>query len=551
MSDLLTMTGISKRFGATQALADVSLSVPAGRVLALIGENGAGKSTLMKVLSGAHGPDSGSMLLAGRPYAPSGPHGARLAGVSMIYQELNLAPDLSVEDNIMLGQEARRVGSSRLSRWLGPFIPVDRAAQRVRVRQALDLLGHPHLRSETRVGDLPIAVQQLVEIARALVSESKVIVFDEPTSSLTRQDVDHLFAVIRKLRDSGLGIVYISHFLEEIRQVCDCYSVLRDGRSVGQGELAGTTDTQIVSLMVGRGVADLFPTVAHTPGAVVLSLEGLTGERSPRDVTLKLRRGEILGLAGLIGAGRTETLRCLFGLDPVTNGEVLIASNRTDLGNREGSTWKAHPTLKTGAAITVVADAASVGLGAGSVRHERARELSRSTRGRIRAGLGLVSEDRKTEGLAQTRDIADNMTYSRLEPYSRGGILDLARRREEVVRWMKRLQVKANSPEQTIGQLSGGNQQKVAIARVLHQQADILLLDEPTRGIDVGTKAEIYRLMGELAAEGKAIIFVSSYLTELLAVCDRVGVMARGQLKEIRPASDWTEESIMSLAVSI
>ena len=182
MSDLLTMTGISKRFGATQALADVSLSVPAGRVLALIGENGAGKSTLMKVLSGAHGPDSGSMLLAGRPYAPSGPHGARLAGVSMIYQELNLAPDLSVEDNIMLGQEARRVGSSRLSRWLGPFIPVDRAAQRVRVRQALDLLGHPHLRSETRVGDLPIAVQQLVEIARALVSESKVIVFDEPTN---------------------------------------------------------------------------------------------------------------------------------------------------------------------------------------------------------------------------------------------------------------------------------------------------------------------------------------------------------------------------------
>ena len=198
-----------------------------------------------------------------------------------------------------------------------------------------------------------------------------------------------------------------------------------------------------------------------------------------------------------------------------------------------------------------MADAASVGLGAGSVRHERTRELSRSTRGRIRAGLGLVSEDRKTEGLAQTRDIADNMTYSRLEPYSRGGILDLARRREEVVRWMKRLQVKANSPEQTIGQLSGGNQQKVAIARVLHQQADILLLDEPTRGIDVGTKAEIYRLMGELAAEGKAIIFVSSYLTELLAVCDRVGVMARGQLKEIRPASDWTEESIMSLAVSI
>ena len=541
MSHLLTMTDISKRFGATQALADVSLSVPAGRVLALIGENGAGKSTLMKVLSGAHRPDSGRMLLAGKPYAPSGPHDARLAGVSMIYQELNLAPDLSVEDNIMLGQEARRVDASRLSYWLGPFVPLDRAAQRVRVKQALDLLGHPHLKPETRVGDLPIAVQQLVEIARALVSESKVIVFDEPTSSLTRQDVEHLFAVIRKLRDAGLGIVYISHFLEEIRQVCDCYSVLRDGRSVGQGELAGTTDTQIVSLMVGRGVADLFPTVAHTPGEVLLSLKGLSGARSPQNVTLELRRGEILGLAGLIGAGRTETLRCLFGLDAVTSGDVRIASNRADLENQVG--------LKSKAPLTLALSPQGRGEGTRGLPHSAI--LPRSTRGRIRAGLGLVSEDRKTEGLAQTRTIADNMTYSRLAPYSRGGVLNLARRREEVIRWMERLQVKAHSPEQTIGQLSGGNQQKVAIARVLHQQADILLLDEPTRGIDVGTKAEIYRLMGELAAEGKAIIFVSSYLTELLAVCDRVGVMARGQLKEIRPASDWTEESIMSLAVSI
>jgi ribose transport system ATP-binding protein len=487
------MTGISKRFGATQALAEVSLSVPAGRVLALIGENGAGKSTLMKVLSGAHAQDSGSMLLAGQSYAPTGPHDARLAGVSMIYQELNLAPDLSVEDNIMLGQECR---------WRGLL---DRRTQRDKVRKALQTLGHPDLSLETPVGRLSIAQQQLVEIARALAADSKVIVFDEPTSSLTRQDVDHLFAVIHKLRDAGLGIVYISHFLEEIRQVCDCYSVLRDGRSVGQGELNGTTDTQIVSLMVGRGVSDLFPTVPHSPGEVLLSLKGLSGERSPQDVTFELRRGEILGLAGLIGAGRTETLRCLFGLDSVSRGEVKVAQ------------------------LT----------------------LPHSTRGCIRAGLGLVSEDRKTEGLAQTRTIADNMTYSLLTPYSRWGCLNLSRRREEVVRWMQRLQVKANSPEQSIGELSGGNQQKVAIARVLHQQADVLLLDEPTRGIDVGTKSEIYRLMGELAADGKAIIFVSSYLTELLAVCDRVGVMARGRLREIRPAADWTEEGVMGVAVSV
>ena len=497
MSDLLSMSGISKRFGATQALDDVSLVVPAGRVLALIGENGAGKSTLMKIISGAHAPDSGTMQLAGAPYAPNGPHEARLAGVSMIYQELNLARDLSVEDNIMLGQECRSFGRAG-------FAILDRNAQREKVHAALKLLGHPDLRPETPVGELSIAVQQLVEIARALVADSKVIVFDEPTSSLTKQDVENLFAVIRKLREKGLGIVYISHFLEEIRQVCDCYAVLRDGRSVGVGELHGTTDAQIVSLMVGRNVSDLFPTVPHAPGEVLLKIDQLSGERSPLGVSLEIRRGEILGLSGLIGAGRTELARCLFGLDPVTNGTVTVAN------------------------LTPAA----------------------TTSARIAAGLGLVSEDRKTEGLAQTRSIADNMTYSRLRPYTRFGWLDLNRRREAVIRWMSRLQVKASSSEQTIGELSGGNQQKIAIARVLHQQADILLLDEPTRGIDVGTKSEIYRLMGELAAEGKAIIFISSYLTELMAVCDRIGVMSRGQLREVRAAADWTEEAIMSVAVT-
>ena len=489
---LLTMSNISKRFGATQALQDVSLSVRAGQVLALIGENGAGKSTLMKVLSGAHPPDSGQMQLKGQPYAPTGPHDARLAGVGMIYQELNLAPDLSVEDNIMLGQEPH---------WLGLR---NRRQQREQVRRVLDLLGHPDLRPETPVRELSIAVQQLVEIARALASDSQVIVFDEPTSSLTKQDVEHLFAVIRKLRDAKYGIIYISHFLEEIRQVCDGYAVLRDGRSVGQGELTNATDADIVSLMVGRGVSDLFPTVPHSAGKSLLSLSDLSGQRSPKSVSFELKRGEIVGLAGLIGAGRTELLRCLFALDPVKNGTVKVAE----------------------------------------------LPIRANIQARMKAGLGLVSEDRKIEGLAQSRSIADNLTYSRLQPYSLGGWLRLGRRRSEVVRWMNRLQVKARSPEQTIGELSGGNQQKVAIARVLHQQADVLLLDEPTRGIDVGTKAEIYRLMGELAAEGKAVLFVSSYLTELLAVCDRIGVMSGGQIREIRPAKNWTEESIMSVAVA-
>ncbi|HLQ44165.1 MAG TPA: sugar ABC transporter ATP-binding protein, partial [Planctomycetaceae bacterium] len=410
----------------------------------MIGENGAGKSTLMKVLSGAHAPDAGEMTIAGKPYAPSGPHDARVAGVSMIYQELNLAPDLSVEDNIMLGQECRRLGV------------LDRNTQRIKVRQALNLLGHPDLRPETTVRELPIALQQLVEIARALASDSKVIVFDEPTSSLTRDDVEHLFAVIRRLKEAGLGIVYISHFLEEIRQVCDCYAVLRDGHSVGSGELSNTTDSEIVSRMVGRSVSELFPSVPHTPGEVLLRVSGLSGEENPTDVSFELRRGEILGFAGLIGAGRTELLRCLFGLDPIARG-AGVRSSKFKIGGveRDRVTSVAPPILNF---------------------EDLTPDRNPTPRNRIRAGFGLVSEDRKTEGLAQTRSIADNITYSRLQPYSRFGWLNLSRRRAKVSDWMTRLHVKAASPEQTVGKLSGGNQQKVAIARVLHQEADILLL---------------------------------------------------------------------------
>jgi ribose transport system ATP-binding protein len=313
-----------------------------------------------------------------------------------------------------------------------------------------------------------------------------------------------LFRVIDTVKASGIAIVYISHFLEELRRVADPFVVLRDGQSVGSGRLSEISENQIVSLMVGRSVDELFPSVQHEPGEVLLSIEQLTGvPLTPRDVNLELRRGEILGLFGLVGAGRTELLRLLMALDPVRSGQVRLASN--------------YP--------------------------------GGSTRSRIRAGLALVSEDRKGEGLAQNRSIADNATLSRLSPYSRWGWLNLRKRRRAVDDWMQRLQVRARSQDQFVSQLSGGNQQKVAIARALHQDADVILLDEPTRGIDVGTKSEIYRLMGELAASGKAILFVSSYLPELLNVCDRIGVMARGRLREVRPASEWTEHSIMELAI--
>ena len=486
------MSNISKRFGATQALADVSLEAFRGQVVALIGENGAGKSTLMKVLSGAHAPDSGTMTIAGNPFNPAGPNDARQAGVAIVYQELNLAPELSVEDNIMLGME------------LSNFGLLQRKAQRAKVKEALTLLGHPDLTPDRKVSTLSIGAQQLVEIARALVSEANVVIFDEPTSSLPRQDVERLFDILARLRDQGIAIIYISHFLEEIREVADRFVVLRDGQPAGSGKLTDTSDDAIVSLMVGRSVDTLFPKVPHTIGEIAVEVNSLSGHKLPTEVSFNVHRGEIFGLFGLVGAGRTETLRHMFGLDQAKAGSIMVG----------GSTGPARPAA------------------------------------RMRAGLGIVSEDRKGEGLAQNLSIADNLSLSHLSPYSAFGLLNLRKRSQAMQEWMQRLAVKAKHADQPISALSGGNQQKVAIARVLHQDADVLLLDEPTRGIDVATKADIYRLIGELALSGKAVIFVSSYLPELTAICDTIGVMSRGKLREVKPTAQWSENEILSVAVT-
>lgn len=490
---LLEIKNISKRFGPTRALTNVCLDVDAGEVLALIGENGAGKSTLLKVLSGAHRPDSGHMQLDGQAFRPSGPYDARMSGVAMIYQELNLAPDLSVEDNILLGQAGSGGGL------------LFRRSQREKVLRALHAVGLDHLSPKAIVGSQSVATQQLIEIARALASDARMILFDEPTSSLPQKDVQRLFEIILRLKASGIGVVYISHFLEEVREIADRYAVLRDGENVGRGQLSDVNDDEIVSLMVGRDVNDLFPTVPHEPGEPLISAEKLCGERAPRQATFALRAGEIFGVAGLVGAGRTELLRCIFGLDPTLSGEL----------RRQG------------------------------------QRLPNSIRARMRAGFGLLSEDRKNEGLAQDLSITENITISNLSTYSKLGILNLKRRDRAASALMRKVEVKAHSASQVVSELSGGNQQKVAIARILHQQSQILLMDEPTKGIDVGTKAEIYRMMGDLAAEGKTVLFVSSYLPELLAVCDRIGVMARGELREIRDARNWTEEDIMQCAIAI
>jgi ribose transport system ATP-binding protein len=488
---LLEMRGVSKSFGASRALEDVSLCLDAGEVHALIGENGAGKSTLMKILSGAYRPDAGAMHFAGARYAPRGPREARAHGVAMIYQELTLAPHLSVEANVMLGQERVVAGLVR------------RREHRRLVSEALRLLDHPDIRPEAVAGTLSVGAQQLVEVARALVADARLIVFDEPTSSLTEHDARRLFEVIDRLRAKGLAIVYISHFLEEVRRVAQRYTVLRDGRAVAGGPMAGVELSAIIAQMVGRDLTELFPHVPHEPGEPVLELAGLSRKTLPRRADLTVRRGEILGIAGLVGAGRTELLRAIFGLDAVRSGSVTV---------------KGVPS--PGA----------------------------TPRRRIHEGVGFLSEDRKGEGLALGRSIEDNLTYSSLSPYALWGWLNLRRRRAEAARWMGELRVKAVGPGQGIRELSGGNQQKVALARLLHQRADVLLLDEPTRGIDVGSKAEIYRLIGELAAEGKAIVMVSSYLPELFGICDRIAVMTRGVLSEARPVSAWTEHRVMEVA---
>jgi ribose transport system ATP-binding protein len=487
----LEMRDVAKSFGATRALDGVSLTLASGEVRALIGENGAGKSTLMKVLSGAVRPDSGSMTLGGQPYAPRNPREARTRGVAMIYQELALAPHLTVEANVMLGQERVRRGI------------IDRREHRRLVRDALALLEHPDIHPDAKVCDLGVGAQQLVEVARALLSEARVIVFDEPTSTLSERDAERLFAIVDRLRRRGLGIIYISHFLEEVRRVAHTYTVLRDGRAVASGELAGTQMNSIIAQMVGRNLEELFPHVPHVQGEPILELDNLRSSKRASPARLVLHRGEILGIAGLVGAGRTTLLRAIFGLRPVVEGKVRV------------------------------------GQFVGGYAPPRAR---------IAQGVGFSSEDRKGEGLALGRSIADNVTYSALARHARWGWLKLKGRRAQVAAWMSRLRIAAVGPDQPAGALSGGNQQKVALARLLHQEADVLLLDEPTRGIDVGSKAEIYRLIGELAAAGKAILVVSSYLPELFGICDRIAVMSRGAICDARPVTSWTEHEVMEFA---
>ncbi|MCC6415046.1 MAG: sugar ABC transporter ATP-binding protein [Opitutaceae bacterium] len=475
-SPRLILTDIAKSYGATRALDGVSVEVGVGEVHALIGENGAGKSTLMKVLSGVVQPDSGSMELEGAPYRPSDTLDARARGVAMIHQELSLAPHLNVWENIGLGGLPSRMG------WL------NRGEARRRAKTALARLAHEHLNLERPVAEFSIAEQQIIEIARALLSKPRVLIMDEPTSSLTQADTRKLFEVIHQLRAEGVSIIYISHFLEEVKAVADRYTVLKDGCTVGGGSMAEAQQRDIVRMMVGREVTDLYPQRAPRIGQPVLELAGNGGP-------LTVRAGEILGVAGLIGAGRTRLLRENFG---------LVSSARMDGANPRRS-W--------------------------------------------RAGIGFLSEDRKEEGLMLPLSLAENTTLTKYAALSRFGWLPPAKIEAATQPWIELMGIKTTGPRQAVGALSGGNQQKVAMARLLEHPAQVLLLDEPTRGIDVGSKAQIYQLIAKLAEEGKAVVLVSSYLPELFGLCDRIAVMRRGAIVDCRDTKAWSEHDLMLAAV--
>ena len=499
MSALLEIHDVAKRFGATTALDGVDLTLQAGEVHALIGENGAGKTTLMNILAGAVRPDRGAMQVDGRPYAPAGPGDARRRGLALIHQELCLCPHLSAAENMLLGLEPARAG------W------VDGSAARRRALTLLEHFGRPTLDPDDRVADLPLAAQQVVEICRALAADARIVLMDEPTSSLQREDVDRLFALIRQLAARGIAIIYISHFLEEVREIASRYTVLRDGRSVHHGRITDTSNDQLIVHMVGRPALTPGPPLRSGAGGrhagdVILAVHDVAAPPLLKQASFELRRGEVLGIAGLMGSGRSELVRALFGLEP-------RASGRIDVGGRQVPVSGASP----------------------------ARRLAQ--------GFGYLSEDRKREGLALTLSVADNLTATRYAACSPGwGWLDLARQRTAAEQWIEALHIRG-APVQPVRALSGGNQQKVVVGRLLHQDAEVLLLDEPTRGIDVGSRAQIYEAIARCVAQGKAVLLVSSYLPELFGVCDRLAVMSRGRLSRARPIEQWTPETVLATAI--
>ena len=481
---------VSKSFGGVHALKDVHFELHAGEIHALLGENGAGKSTLIKIMTGLYQPDAGEIVFEGQPIHFANTHEAQAQGIVAIYQEPSLFPDLDIAENIFVGRQPTKRGR------------IDWQRMYVEAAELLRRLG-VSLDPRTKARSLSVAQMQLVEIARAISIKTKVLIMDEPTASLTLGEIEDLFTIVRQLRQQGTSIIFISHHLEELFALCDRVTILRDGSYVGTHPMSTITTDDLIQMMVGRTLHELFPKQDVPPGDVVLEVAGLEVEGTFADVSFSLRRGEILGMAGLIGAGRTEVARALFGVDPATAGTIKLDGN----------------------VVTITSPQTAMAL-----------------------GIGYVPEDRKLHGLVLDMSIADNITLPELQNFARMGWLDSKREQAAAATGAKQLEVKMSSVEQPAGELSGGNQQKVVLAKWLQTHPRVLILDEPTRGIDVGTKAAVHRLMSSLAAQGMAILMISSELPEVLGMSDRILVMREGRVTGQFSRAEATQERLMAAA---
>ncbi|KXC44549.1 sugar ABC transporter ATP-binding protein [Pseudomonas aeruginosa] len=489
---LLSIRGVGKTY-AQPVLAEIDLQLFGGEVLALTGENGAGKSTLSKIVGGLERPGAGSLELLGRPYAPGSRREAEALGVRMVMQELNLLPTLSVAENLLLHDLPRRAG------W------IDRRRLRAAAREAMAQVGLEAIDPDTLVGDLGIGHQQMVEIARNLIGDCRLLILDEPTAMLTAREVDMLFEQVERLRERGVAIVYISHRLEELARISQRIAVLRDGRLVCVEPIERYDADQLVTLMVGRELGERFDLGPRQTGAPLLRVERLSRRGKVHEVSFEVRAGEIFGISGLIGSGRTELLRLIYGADRADGGQVLLGDPPQRLSLR-------------------------------------------SPADSVRQGVALITEDRKGEGLLLDQSISANLALGNLPALARHGVID--RRREEALarRQVEALRVRCADTAQAVGELSGGNQQKVVIGRWLERDCQVLLFDEPTRGIDVGAKFDIYALLAELTRRGKALVVVSSDLRELMLICDRIGVLSAGRMVDTFERDAWTQDALLAAA---
>lgn len=486
----IDMRGISKTFGQNRVLEKIDLTIHSGEIHALMGENGAGKSTLMNILTGLFPATTGEVLIDGQVKTFANPQEAERFGISFIHQEMNTWPEMTVLENLFLGRE--------LKRGLG-FL--DKAAMEREAQKAFQTLGLD-LPLTARIGDLSVGQQQMIEIAKCLLSDLSILIMDEPTAALTDRETERLFTVIRGLKERGVGIIYISHRMEEIFQLTDKITVMRDGIVVATVPTAETTSDQLVRQMVGRELTDYYPEKTAPIGDVAFEVKGLTGERFT-DVSFQVRQGEILGFSGLMGAGRTEVMRAIFGIDKFTSGQVLLDGQPLSISSPEQA---------------------------------------------IKQGIGFLTEDRKDEGLILDFSIADNMTLPSTKDFSPNGFFDKKTATDFVERLIKRLMIKSGTPTLPVSALSGGNQQKVVLAKWIGIAPKVLILDEPTRGVDVGAKREIYQLINELAERGVPIVLVSSDLPEVLGVSDRIMVMHEGRISGQLSKHEATQEKVMQLA---